>query len=184
MCKGQQHRPLSKQTCFFLCFYTETPKVPNTSGLAWLPTQGFSRERHLCVRRLFSQPVSTMNAVSFTGWMILTQGEKPRVSSCCPDSKPAVIGNKSDCHSASGSPESLNWFLTPQGKRYIIYCSPAKPPTPDICVMLFSLQNTSTSDISRVVNKAHQCCGVPGEVIHFSWEAGGCFTGSRLLVGF
>lgn len=73
-----------------------------TSGLALLPTQPFLENDTFRESRLFSQPVSTVNAISFIWWMILTQG-RSTVSSWCPESKPAVIGNKSDCHSPSGS---------------------------------------------------------------------------------
>ena len=56
----------------------------------------------------------------------------------------------------------LHWFLTQEWKKCIIYCSPAKPPTSDICTVLFSLQSTSTSIISRAINEVTKGCGSLG----------------------
>lgn len=132
---------------FYLCFYTEILKVTHW---AWL----CSPLRPFLENGTFSTRVSTMNATSFTGLMVLTQGRSPEWvhGALTPSQLLSAISLTVIFRLA---PESLNWFLTREWKRCIIYCSPAKPPTPDICVMLCSLQNTSTSDISRVVNKAH-----------------------------
>lgn len=88
--------------CFLSVFLLGGPEG-TTSSLALLPTQPLLENGTFSESRLFSQPVSTVNAISFIWWMILTQGRSV-VSSWCPESKPAVIGSKSGCHSPSGSP--------------------------------------------------------------------------------
>lgn len=148
-----------------LCFNVEGLRVTLWPPLTLLPPSCLLWEEDDSSDRpgLLGQPI--LQAISLDWVENFNSGVEYEEVQCGPESEPAAVCNKSDELICVGlTPRvSHHWWLTQEWKRCIIYPSPAKPPTSDVCTVLFSLQSPSVSIISRAVNEVTKGYGSVGK---------------------